>query len=84
MKTHVRLVGHVAAVALGQGVAAIAPLELLAQNRVFFSTYRLDYHGGEKYPWLERDPTKPDLLAKIIAPLVPESAAPKSSLRAKP
>jgi hypothetical protein len=27
------------------------------------------YGEGEKYPVLERDATKPDMLSKIIAPL---------------
>ena len=29
------------------------PIELLAQNGDYFHTYRLDYHGGERYPHLE-------------------------------
>jgi hypothetical protein len=29
----------------------------------------LDYHGGLKYPHLERDPSKPDLLRSMVAPL---------------
>jgi len=28
-------------------------------------TYKLDYQGGEKYPHLVRDETKPDLLSEI-------------------
>jgi hypothetical protein len=28
--------------------------------------YKLNYHGGERYPHLERDPTKPDVLADVI------------------
>ena len=28
----------------------------------------LDYHGGEKFPHLVRDETKPDLLTDIIKP----------------
>jgi hypothetical protein len=27
----------------------------------------LDYHDGERYPHLVRDPAKPDLLGEIIA-----------------
>jgi len=52
-----------------------APIELLVKNDDYFKTYRLDYHGGEKYPCLERDAAKPDLLDEIIRPLTPESAA---------
>ena len=44
------------------------PLEFLVENGSFQQTYRLDYHGGEHYPHLERDATKPDLLGEIIKP----------------
>jgi len=49
------------------------PIELLVDNDDFLKTYRLDYHGGERYPHLERDPAAPDLLsdiAKCRAPAV--------------
>jgi hypothetical protein len=42
-----------------------APIELLILNDDFYRTYRLDYHGGERYPHLERDGAKPDLLEAI-------------------
>ena len=44
-------------------------IELLVANREFYSTYRVDYHDGERYPYLERDPSKPDLLDEIIKPV---------------
>jgi len=44
------------------------PIELLVENGDVFQTCRLDYHGGERYPCLERDAGKPDLLAEIIKP----------------
>jgi hypothetical protein len=50
------------------------PIELLAQNGDFFQTYRIDYHGGERYPHLEPTAGKTDLLteiAKMKAPAVP-------------
>jgi predicted metalloprotease with PDZ domain len=43
-------------------------LELLVENADYFKTYRLDYHGGEKYPHLVRDESKPDVLSEIIKP----------------
>ncbi len=43
-----------------------APISLLLQNEDFYKTYDIDYHEGEKYPILERDASKPDLLAKIL------------------
>ena len=51
-----------------------SPIELLTVENDFYQTRKLDYHGGEKYPVLERDATKPDLLAEIIKPLTPEPA----------
>ena len=44
------------------------PLEFQVENGTFQQTYRADYHGGERYPHLERDVTKPDLLGEIIKP----------------
>jgi hypothetical protein len=46
-----------------------APLEVIAANGDFFATYRVDYHGGERYPHLERDASRPDTLAAIVKPL---------------
>lgn len=45
------------------------PIELLASDGDFFRSYEVDYHAGEKYPWLERDVSKPDELAEIIKPI---------------
>jgi predicted metalloprotease with PDZ domain len=42
------------------------PIELLIENNDYFKTYKLDYHGGEKYPHLVRDESKPDLLSDIL------------------
>jgi hypothetical protein len=39
------------------------------ENSDFFKTYGVDYHGGERYPYLERDAAKPDILSKTIKPL---------------
>ena len=43
-----------------------APIELIVENDDYFKTYKLDYHGGEKYPHLVRDDSKPDLLSEIL------------------
>lgn len=52
-----------------------APIELLVQHDDFYKTYSLDYHDGEKYPVLEREATKPDLLDDILKPLTAEAPA---------
>lgn len=49
-----------------------APVELLVENEEYFKTCKVNYHGGEKYPLLERDSAKPDLLSQILKPLTPE------------
>ncbi len=46
-----------------------SPIEFIVANGEFYSTVDVDYHGGERYPYLERDTTKPDLLSIVISPL---------------
>ena len=43
-----------------------APIELLVENDDYYKVYKLDYHGGEMYPHLVRDESKPDLLGEIL------------------
>jgi len=57
--------------ALRSAKTTSAPLELLVTNQEQFVKLRLDYHGGERYPHLERDPSKADMLSHILAPLTP-------------
>lgn len=45
------------------------PMALLCENADYFSTYNVDYHGGEKYPHLVRDESKPDVLSTVAKPL---------------
>lgn len=52
--------------ALKAGKISSQPLELLVENTDYFVTYKLAYHGGEKYPHLSPDTSKPDMLAEII------------------
>ena len=47
-----------------------APVELLVKIGEYYQTFKIDYHGGEMYPHLTRDESKPDVLSKIIEPLV--------------
>ena len=42
------------------------PIELLVENGDVFKTCAVNYHDGERYPHLERDRSKPDLLSEII------------------
>jgi predicted metalloprotease with PDZ domain len=41
-------------------------IELVVENGNSTETYKLNYKGGERYPHLERDATKPDLLSEIV------------------
>jgi len=54
--------------ALKIGKNSSEPLELLVENTDYYKIYKLDYHGGEKYPHLVRDESKPDVLSEIITP----------------
>ncbi len=57
--------------AVKSAAAVHTPIELLMENDDYFRTHRLRYNEGEKYPSLERDAAKPDLLAQILKPLTP-------------
>ncbi len=60
--------------ALRTAKGASEPIECIVSNDNHYRTLRLDYHEGEKYPHLERDPSQPDLLADILKPMVPAAA----------
>ncbi|MBV8277965.1 MAG: M61 family peptidase [Verrucomicrobia bacterium] len=45
-----------------------APIELILTNSDYYETVHLDYHGGLRYPHLERTEAQTDLLGSIIAP----------------
>jgi predicted metalloprotease with PDZ domain len=44
------------------------PIELIVTNSDYYQTVHLDYHGGLRYPHLERIEGRPDLLGAIISP----------------
>jgi predicted metalloprotease with PDZ domain len=52
--------------ALHAGKSSSQPLQLLIENTDYFRTFSLNYHGGERYPHLEREETKKDELSDII------------------
>jgi predicted metalloprotease with PDZ domain len=47
---------------------ATTPLELITLDGEFYSTHRLDWRGGERFPWLVRDTAAPDRLGEILRP----------------
>jgi predicted metalloprotease with PDZ domain len=52
--------------AIAAAKTSSTPIELIVENADYFRTIKLDYHGGEKYPHLVRDESKPDLLSEIF------------------
>ncbi len=50
------------------------PIELLVENAEYYKTCRVDYHDGERYPHLEREPGRSDLLEQILRARVPVRA----------
>lgn len=44
------------------------PIDLLIRDGEYYKTYRVTCTTGERYPDLERDSAKPDLLTDIISP----------------
>jgi len=44
------------------------PISFLVDNLDTFQTFAVDEHGGERYPRLERDAAKPDLVSAIGSP----------------
>ena len=43
-------------------------IELIVQNTGYYKIIKLDYHGGERYPQLERVTGVPDRLDDILKP----------------
>ncbi len=62
--------GNLVREAIDATASGPAPLEFLIKRGEFFSVHKVEYQGGSKYPHLERDESKPDLLSKIMDPLV--------------
>jgi len=54
--------------AIDKAVTDTKPIELLIKDGEYYKTYRLDYHGGPRYPRLVRIDNTPDVLTAIIAP----------------
>jgi predicted metalloprotease with PDZ domain len=55
--------------AIDAGKSSAAPIQMIVANGAEYQTFSVDYHGGQRYPHLERDASKPDYLSEIIHPL---------------
>jgi predicted metalloprotease with PDZ domain len=47
--------------------AATTPMEFITENGSFVKVFKVDYHGGERYPRLARIEGSPDRLSEILA-----------------
>ncbi|HEV3459772.1 MAG TPA: M61 family peptidase [Thermoanaerobaculia bacterium] len=57
-----------AAAALQSAAHTANPIEVTVEQGDEIHTMKIDYHGGERFPHLERDPAHPDLLQQMLAP----------------
>ncbi|MHB1795171.1 MAG: M61 family metallopeptidase [Acidobacteriaceae bacterium] len=55
--------------AIRNSKTAQVPMELIVENTGYYRVVKLDYHGGERYPHLQRVDSKPDMLDQILQPL---------------
>jgi predicted metalloprotease with PDZ domain len=51
--------------AIDAAKSATAPIPLIVANGAQFTTVSVDYHGGLRYPHIERDAARPDYLSGI-------------------
>lgn len=56
--------------AIHDSKTATEPIHLILQSDTYVSNANIDYHGGERYPSLQRIEGTPDLLDDITTPLI--------------
>ncbi|HTU34238.1 MAG TPA: hypothetical protein VMF66_10590, partial [Candidatus Acidoferrum sp.] len=56
------------------------PISLLVVNDDYYLNCNVDYHGGERYPHLIRNESKPDYLDELDKPKVSAAAAAAASM----
>jgi predicted metalloprotease with PDZ domain len=54
--------------AVRDGKGSGPAVELIVENTGFYKVIKLDYHGGERYPQLERVSSVPDRLDDVLKP----------------
>jgi predicted metalloprotease with PDZ domain len=47
------------------------PIEFIVSNTSYFKVLKIDYHSGQRYPYLERVKGEKDMLEEILKPLAP-------------
>lgn len=59
--------------AIRDAKTATEPIELIVENAGYIKVVKIDYHEGEKYPHLVRQPNTPALLDEILKPMTAHS-----------
>jgi len=54
---------------INEAKSSTSPIQLIIANGPQVQTYSIDYHGGLRYPHIERNNGTPDFLSDIIQPL---------------
>jgi predicted metalloprotease with PDZ domain len=47
------------------------PIEFIVSNTSYYKVLKIDFHGGQRYPYLERVKGEKDVLEEILKPLAP-------------
>ncbi len=55
--------------ALDRGKTTTTPMEFIVANTGYYKVLHVDYHGGERYPYLEAIKGQKDLLDEILKPM---------------
>jgi predicted metalloprotease with PDZ domain len=55
--------------ALRAAVGGTQPIDLLVENAEYYTNFKVDYHGGERYPHLVPNESQTDVLTEVIKPL---------------
>lgn len=55
--------------AITEAKGTIEPIEMIVSNTGYYKIVKLDYHGGLRFPHLERVQGTPDYLDEILAPM---------------
>ena len=62
--------GDVLRAAIKDAKGSQTPIEFIVENTGFYKVLRIDYHGGERYPYFERVAGTPDRMDDILKPLI--------------
>ena len=55
--------------ALDRAKTGTAPIEFIVSNSGYFKIIKIDYHGGQRYPYLEAIKGQKDGLSEILKPM---------------